>query len=68
MKIRVNPWPLLKSYYGAGFASTNDFTTMLLGCTPTGIMVSREYSRRFELGRSAFLNDGYVAGLRVQHQ
>jgi hypothetical protein len=25
-------------------ASTNDFTTTLLGCTPTGIMVSTEYS------------------------
>ena len=31
---------------GAGFASTNDFTTILLGCTPTGIIVSREYSPR----------------------
>ena len=25
-------------------AATNAFTTILFGCTPTGIMVSREYS------------------------
>ena len=39
--------------YFAGFVSKNDFTTMLLGCKPTGIMVSREYSpgSNFLLGR-----------------
>src|SRR6266550_1034214 len=31
-------------YFLAGPVNRNDFTTMLLGCWPTGIMVSREYS------------------------
>ena len=31
-------------HHGTGLASRNDLTTMLLGCTPTGIIVSREYS------------------------
>ncbi len=53
VKIRVNPWPLLK-FYGAGLASTNDFTTILFGCTPTGIIVSREYSLGSSLVRARF--------------
>ena len=32
------------NYFWGGLASTNDFTTILFGCTPAGIMVSREYS------------------------
>ena len=42
--------------YFEGFANTKDFTTVFwLGCTPTGIIVSREYSLGSSLRGSAFL-------------
>lgn len=37
-----NPTTGLSNYFSGGLASTNDFTTILFGCTPAGIMVSRE--------------------------
>src|ERR1700741_333975 len=35
---------LESAYFRTGPFSMNAFTTILFGCTPTGIMVSREYS------------------------
>jgi len=32
------------TYRSSGFVNMNDFTTIWLGCMPTGIMVSSEYS------------------------
>src|SRR5882762_11383688 len=35
---------MIFTYFRTGPVNRNDLTTMLFGCTPTGIMVSREYS------------------------